>query len=82
MQANETSQAEGIDAEAFDKVKDQICDLIDGQDASLILSVLSCLIGEVGVSCGADVASVLKATCMSIVHMYASQLPDDDEPIH
>lgn len=82
MQATETKQTSGIDAEMFDKVKDQICDLIDGQDGTLILSVLSCLIGEVGVNCGAEISSVLKATCMSIVHMYATQLPDDDEPIH
>jgi F420-0:gamma-glutamyl ligase len=82
MQATETKQSEGIDIEVYDKVKDEIENLIDGHDGALILSVLSHLIGEVGVNCGVDLSSVIKASALSIVHVYASQLPDDNEPIH
>jgi len=82
MQATETTSKPSIDDEVFDRLKDEILNLIDGEDATTILGVLTCLIGEVGVNCGADLSAVLKATCMSIVHMYASQMPDEDSPIH
>ena len=82
MQATATKEEHDIDAEEYDKIKDQIADLIDGKEALLILSLLSHLIGEVGVNCGVELSSVIKATSLSIVHVYASQLPDDDEPIH
>ena len=41
MQATATKEKHDIDVEEYDKIKDQIADLIDGKEAPLVLSLLS-----------------------------------------
>ena len=68
--------------ESYTELRDKVCDVLDGHEMSVILPMLASLLAETAFESGIDLTSILKAVVTSITVKYASEMPDEDSPIH
>ena len=68
--------------DTYMELRDKVCDVLEGHNIKIILPMLTSLLAEIAVETGVDLADVLKAVVTSITVKYASEMPDEDSPIH
>jgi predicted glycoside hydrolase/deacetylase ChbG (UPF0249 family) len=68
--------------DSYMELRDKVCDVLEGHNMAVILPMLTSLLAEVAFDSGVELADVLKAVVTSITVKYASEMPDEDSPIH
>lgn len=68
--------------EQFTELRDKICNVLEGHEIGLVLPALTALLAEIAFDSEVSLEHILKAVVTSITVRYASEMPDEDEPIH
>ena len=68
--------------DAYMELRDKVCDVLEGHNMSVILPMLTSLLAETAFDSGIDLTNILRAVVTSITVKYASEMPDEDSPIH
>jgi hypothetical protein len=68
--------------DSYMELRDKVCDVLEGHNMGVILPMLTSLLAEVAFDSGVELTDVLKAVVTSITVKYASEMPDEDSPIH
>lgn len=67
---------------SYMELKDKVCDVLEGHNIRIILPMLSSLLAETAFETGVELKEALKLVIASITVKYASEMPDEDSPIH
>ena len=68
--------------DSYMELRDKVCDLLEGHNMAIILPMLTSLLAETAFNSGVDLTDILKAVVTTITVKYASEMPDEDSPIH
>ena len=68
--------------EQFTELRDKICNVLEGREIGLVLPALTALLAEIAFDSEVSLEHILKAVVTSITMKYASEMPNEDEPIH
>jgi len=68
--------------EQFTELRDKICNVLEGHEIGLVLPALTALLAEIAFDSEVSLEHILKAVVTSITMKYASEMPNEDEPIH
>ena len=67
---------------SYMELKDKVCDVLEGHSIRIILPMLSSLLAETAFETGVELKEALKLVIANITVKYASEMPDEDSPIH
>jgi hypothetical protein len=68
--------------DTYIELRDKVCDVLEGHEIKVILPMLASLLADTAFESGVDLTNILKAVVTSITVKYASEMPDEDSPIH
>jgi|APGre2960657404_1045060.scaffolds.fasta_scaffold370883_2 predicted glycoside hydrolase/deacetylase ChbG (UPF0249 family) len=68
--------------DSYMELRDKVLDVLEGHNIRIILPMLTALLAETAFETGVELKEVLRLVVAAITVKYASEMPNEDEPIH